>query len=95
MMSGSKGVEHCTKTDENLRYDADWLTHMAMAQLITLPFFFVWRQFAVFSKDPSKGPSESEKKRFVFCHDYCTNSYLDPVDRRCPDEDNADSAAFT
>ena len=35
---------------------------MAMAQLILLPFFFIWRQFAVFSKDPNKGPSENEKK---------------------------------
>ena len=60
MMSGSTGVAHCTKTDKNLKYDKDWLINMAMAQLILIPLFFVWRQFAVFSKDPpmSKGSSE-------------------------------------
>ena len=63
MMSGSKGVEHCTQTMENLKYDADWLTHMAMAQLILIPLFFVWRQFAVFSKDPRKEDEEERKMR--------------------------------
>ena len=30
VISGSKGVEHCMKTDANLKYDSDWLKHLAM-----------------------------------------------------------------
>ena len=51
---GSDGVEFCRKDKPILAYDAGWMSSLAIAQLLFIPTFLVWRHFAVFSKDGDK-----------------------------------------
>ena len=47
-------MKHCSVHTSALRLEAKWATAMAMADLVTLPLIFVWRQFAV-DEYPSPG----------------------------------------
>ena len=47
-------MKHCSVHTSALRLEAKWATAMAMADLVTLPLIFVWRQFAI-DEYPSPG----------------------------------------
>ena len=53
---GSEGAQHCMKKDKGLESDAQWMRSLAIAQLVTIPVFMLWRHFSII-KDPSDHPS--------------------------------------
>ena len=58
-MLGSAGVEYCSAgeslTAHKYQEDVDWTKAMAITQLVSVPFFMIWRYFAHFPSFKGNG----------------------------------------
>ena len=58
--AGSPGVAYCANQSDALTIPAAWTMNLAMAQLVFVPSFILWRVLVNFEDDTGEKPAELE-----------------------------------